>query len=545
MPADLLGQGGSERVWIKEDRADRQQARLMRLWMVVPRSWLGSLRFTCRLQRDRERTMVLRPKKPIVKSAAGVGDEVATRARQRRNLQQTLRDIGLYASPRRNDLAPDLRFEVRPLESVRPAERRVRKSAPDQIARTKASISELGFCAPILTDAEGRIIDGHIRWEAARALGMPHLPCIVVSHLNGTEVRKLRLALNRLAERGGWEMAALRAEFMELLDLGEDLLVTGFEMAEVDMVLLDKDGDAAPMEGELPAPPAVSVSRPGDLWILGMHRLIQADARDPAVYARLLQSGEQARIVLTDVPYNVPNLGHVTSGVHHREFAMAGGELSVDEFRAFNLAWMGAAATHLADGGLLGTTIDWRSIDLIIAAGKALGLDLLNLIVWVKSNAGQGSLWRSHHELLPVFKKGDLPHVNNVELGRHGRWRSNVWNYPGASSLGSDAREGLAVHPTVKPREMLEDALMDVTHRGDIVLDCFLGSGSTLLAAEAVGRLCRGIEIDGPYCDVTIERWQNMTGEHARLAETGETFEEVAAQRCEGPGADFDGEGGR
>lgn len=489
--------------------------------------------------------MVLRPKKSKLKLSTGVLDHGAGRARRRRDAQQTLRDIGLHTPPPRNDLTPELRLDLRPIDSLHAAERRVRKSAPDQVARVKASIARLSFCAPVLIDVDGRIIDGHIRWEAARALGMSSIPCVVVGSLSRAEVRLLRIALNRIAERGGWEMEALRAEFTELMNLGEDLVLTGFEMAEIDMVLLDDDGEASSEEGDLPTPLLTSVSRPGDVWILGRHRLIQADARDPGAYALLLLPGERARLVLTDVPYNVPNLGHVTSGAHHREFAMANGEMSVDEFRAFNEAWMKAAVDCLMDGGLLGTTIDWRSVDVIIGAGKSLGLDLFNLIVWVKSNAGQGSQWRSQHELLPIFKKGDLPHVNNVELGRYGRWRTNVWNYPGASSLGSDAREGLAVHPTVKPRAMLEDALMDVTNRGDIIIDCFLGSGSTLLAAEAVGRLCRGIEIDGPYCDVAIHRWQTMTGKDAVLAETGQTFSEVATLRDVHADGEVDGESGR
>ena len=186
---------------------------------------------------------------------------------------------------------------------------------------------------------------------------------------------------------------------------------------------------------------------------------------------------------------------------------------------------------YLDDGGLLATFIDWRSVDLVIASGLALELALLNLVVWEKSNGGQGSLWRSQHELLPVFKKGDAAHVNNVELGRHGRWRSNVWTYPGGSTLGSDSREGLNFHPTVKPRVLLEDALLDVTNRDDIVIDCFAGSGSTLLAAEAVGRRCRAVELDGPYCDVIIRRWREMTGGDAVLESTDETFGEVEAHR--------------
>jgi DNA modification methylase len=298
--------------------------------------------------------------------------------------------------------------------------------------------------------------------------------------------------------------------------------------------LLDDDVEAGDAESDvLPALGAVAVSCANDLWLLGEHRLLQGDARDPAAYARILDEGEFARLVLTDEPFNVPNVGHVTSSGHHREFAMANGEMSAEEFMAFNQAWMSAATSRLVDGGLMATFIDWRSIELVLACGRQLGLPLINLVVWAKSNGGQGSLWRSQHELLPFFKKNDAPHVNNIQLGRHGRWRSNVWTYPGASSLGSDSRDGLAHHPTVKPRALLEDALLDVTNRGDIVLEPFAGSGSTLLAADAVGRICRVIEIDALYCDLAIQRWQQETAQEARLSETGETFAQVGARRLE------------
>ena len=306
-------------------------------------------------------------------------------------------------------------------------------------------------------------------------------------------------------------------------------------MAEIDAIMLDEDEDGGDNLGLGSALVQTSsaVSQLGDVWILGDHRLIQSDAREPAGYDQLMGDGELASLVLTDEPFNVATVGHVTGNPDHREFAMAHGEMSREEFGAFNLAWMSAAMARLVDGGLLSTFIDWRSIDLVIGSGLQLGLQLLNVVVWAKSNGGQGSLWRSQHELLPVFKKGAAPHINNVELGRHGRWRSNVWTYPGGSSLGSDSREGLDVHPTVKPRGLLEDALLDVTNRGDIVIDCFAGSGSTLLAAEVVGRRCRAIEVDGPYCDVIIRRWQEMAGSAAVLESTGETFDEVERTRFE------------
>jgi DNA modification methylase len=212
---------------------------------------------------------------------------------------------------------------------------------------------------------------------------------------------------------------------------------------------------------------------------------------------------------------------------------MASGEMSEDEFLAFNEAWMRAALPHLHEGGLLGSFIDWRGYATANAAAMKLGLAPLNLIVWVKTNGGMGSLYRSQHELLPLFKKGSAPHVNNVELGKRGRWRSNVWTYPGASSLGSDARRGLKDHPTVKPTALLEDALLDVTNRGDIVIDPFLGSGSTLIAAETTGRVCRAVELDPLYVDVIVRRYEAASGAPAVLIETGEAFNVLAARRAE------------
>ena len=243
-----------------------------------------------------------------------------------------------------------------------------------------------------------------------------------------------------------------------------------------------------------------------------------------------MEGDAPARLVLTDEPYNVRVAGNVTRG-DHREFAMASGEMTDAEFLAFNGAWIATVLPYLCDGGILGTFIDWRGWPTVHSAVGCLGLVPLNLIVWAKTNAGMGSLYRSQHELLPLFTKGSRPHVNNIELGKRGRWRSNVWTYPGASSLGSDARRGLKDHPTVKPTAMLEDALLDLTNRGDIVIDPFLGSGSTLIAAEATGRVCRGVELDPLYVDVIARRYEAATGNQAVLVETGETFQALGARR--------------
>jgi DNA modification methylase len=243
-----------------------------------------------------------------------------------------------------------------------------------------------------------------------------------------------------------------------------------------------------------------------------------------------MSDNDKARLILTDEPYNVPIAGHVTGGAH-REFLMASGEMTHAEFQAFNTAWIGAALPHLHDGGLFGTFIDWRGYPAVITAALQLDLIPINLIVWAKTNAGMGSLYRSQHELLPLFKKGNAPHINNVQLGKNGRWRSNVWSYPGASSLGSDARQGLQEHPTVKPVAMLEDALLDVTERGDIVLDPFLGSGSTLIACEKTGRRCRGLELDPLYVEVILRRYEAIAKRPAVLESTGETYAALAERR--------------
>jgi DNA modification methylase len=260
---------------------------------------------------------------------------------------------------------------------------------------------------------------------------------------------------------------------------------------------------------------------------LGPHKVICGDATDPATIRLLMDNDSAARLILTDEPYNLLIAGHVTAGTH-REFAMAPGEMTAEQFLAFNLAWIEAATSYLCDGGVFGTFIDWRGLPTVHAAATKLNLEPLNFIVWTKTNAGMGSLYRSQHELLPLFKKGDAPHINNTESGKRGRWRSNVWTCPGASSLG---RRGLQHHPTVKPTKMLADALLDLTNRGDLVIDPFIGSGSTLIAADSTGRVCCGIELDPLYVDVTIRRYKAVTGFDAILVETGETFDRLAARR--------------
>ena len=339
-----------------------------------------------------------------------------------------------------------------------------------------------------------------------------------------------RETCNHLGEKGTWDLAELKIEFEELILTDAPIEITGFTLDEIDQITLHED-IAAIERGPLePDPGIIPIARPGDVFRLGEHRIICGDATDPAILGRLMEGDAPVRLILTDEPYNVRIAGNVTGG-KHREFAMASGEMSNKEYLHFNVGWIGAALPHVCDGGVFGTFIDWRGYPIVAAAAAQLGLTPLNLIVWAKTNAGMGSLYRSQHELLPLFKIGTAMHVNNIHLGKRGRWRSNLWTYPGASSVGSDARRGLADHPTVKPTAMLEDALLDLTNRGDIVLDPFLGSGSTLIAAEDTGRRCRGVEIDPLYVDVIIRRYEAVTGDSAILDGTGETFEAVTTRR--------------
>jgi DNA modification methylase len=430
----------------------------------------------------------------------------------------------------RNDVLPHLEIVHVPLGELRSPARNVRKIDPAHVREVAATISALGFCVPILVGKDNVVIDGEVRLEAAKLLGLDRAPCVRVDHLSEDEQRVLRLAINRLGEKGQWDLDELKIEFEELILADAPIEISGFSLDEIDQIVIGDELESAEQGPLEPDPGAVAIAHLGDLFELGPHRLICADATDPAVLARLTDGDPPARLVLTDEPYNVPIGGHVSGGAH-REFAMASGEMSDAEFLSFNAAWLKAASGHLCDGGVFGTFIDWRGLPIVHAAAGQLGLEPLNLVVWAKTNGGMGSLYRSQHELLPLFKKGAAPHVNNVELGKRGRWRSNVWTYPGASSLGSDARRGLQDHPTVKPTAMLEDALLDLTNRGEIVLDPFLGSGSTLIAANKAGRVCRGVELDPLYVDVIVRRYEAATGNAAILIKTGETFAELAARR--------------
>ena len=410
-----------------------------------------------------------------------------------------------------SNTVPPLAVTYCSVGALRPDPRNARTHPKQQIDQIVASIRQFGFVNPILADPEGRIIAGHGRLMAAKAMGLAEVPTVHIQGLSETQKRALRIADNKIALGAGWDLDVLKLELAELgsLDLEFDLSVTGFSTGEVDIIL---NGSADPDDEVIPAAPVSPRTRLGDVWILGEHRVGCGDARDLDFVRRLI--GEEAAIdaAFLDPPYNVRISGHANSVGRHREFAMASGEMDEAEFRAFLKETLGVSASVSRDGAVHFVCMDWRHMDDVSAVGKEVYGDLLNVCVWNKSNAGMGSLYRSKHELVFVFRVGDLPHFNAVELGRHGRNRTNVWDYGSVNSFKGSRRQDLVLHPTVKPSALVADAIQDVTRRGELVLDLFLGSGTTLVAAERVGRRCRGLDIDPAYVDVAIDRWSHMTG---------------------------------
>ena len=416
--------------------------------------------------------------------------------------------------------AETLEVTYRPVEALQPDPRNARTHSKQQIAQIGRSITEFGFTNPILADAEGNLIAGHGRLLAAKAMGLEKVPVIALAGLSETQKRALRLADNKIALNAGWDVEVLKLELSELatLDVDIDLALTGFSTGEIDVIL---DGQADPDDEIIPAVPATPRTRPGDIWILGEHRIGCGDGRDPAFLARAVGAGAQIDAAFLDPPYNVKISGHANAKGRHREFAMASGEMSEAEFRTFLADSLGACAGVSRDGAVHFVCMDWRHMDDVTSVGRDIYGDLLNLCVWNKSNAGMGSLYRSKHELVFVYRVGDAPHLNTVELGRHGRNRTNVWDYASVNSFRGSRSADLALHPTVKPTGMVADAIKDVTRQSDLVLDIFLGSGTTLIAAERAGRRFRGVEIDPAYVDVAMDRWAALTGGTPELERGG------------------------
>ncbi|WP_336491461.1 site-specific DNA-methyltransferase [Methylobacterium nigriterrae] len=425
-----------------------------------------------------------------------------------------------------------------PLDSLRSYQRNARTHSERQIEQIAESIRAFGFISPIVADETGEIIAGHGRLAAARLLGSSQVPVVRIEHLSDAQKRALRLADNRLAELAGWDETLLALEFKDLLaveltlDIDFDLAVTGFSAPQVDRLVeaasapTSRD-DVLPNESEtLPR-----VSQLGDLWALGEHRILCGDAQDRASYEQLL-GPERATMAIHDFPYDLKISGHVAKRGRHREFVMGSGEMG-ERFTPFLAGCLTHTAAVLRPGGLVYGFMDWRHMTELATAGREAGLELKNLCVWDKGTGAMGSLYRSQHELVFLFKEPSGAHVNNVQLGRFGRNRTNLWSCPGAPSL----RRELELHPTPKPVILIAEAIRDASNRNDIVLDAFSGSGTTIIAAAKTGRRARVLELDPAYVDVAIRRWESWAGDRAVHLATGLSFEALAADRQGGSGA--------
>jgi len=445
-----------------------------------------------------------------------------------------------HSNPEKNHRSgPALAIEGLPIENLKPDPKNARQHSAKQIRRIANSIEAFGFNVPVLVDADLNVIAGHGRLLACKRLGWTEVPTIRLEHLSETQRRAFMIADNRLTEIASWDDRLLAEQLQALssVELDFDIETIGFDMGEIDLRIeqLSAKGTSA-AEPPIPDVSGPAVSHVGDLWLIGRHRLLCDDAREEAAHAKLM-GAERAAVVFSDPPYNVAIDGHVSGlgRVHHREFVMAAGEMTPEAFTAFLTAALERMKASCHPGSPAFICMDWRHLSELLSAAQHASLDMLNLCVWTKPNAGMGSLYRSQHELVFVFKLGSGRHRNNVLLGAYGRNRSNVWPYAAGPGFGRAGEEGhlAALHPTVKPTAMIADAILDVTRRGDIVLDPFLGSGATLMACERTGRRCCGLELDPIYCDVIVRRWQAYTGGSARLAMTGEPFDAVSAARGE------------
>jgi DNA modification methylase len=432
-----------------------------------------------------------------------------------------------------------LKIVYRPIGELKPNPANARKHSKKQIRQIAVSLKAFGFNVPILVDRYGNVIAGHGRLLACRELGITEVPTLCLEHLTEAQIRAFMIADNRLTEIANWDDRLLAEQLQELslLDLDFDIEVTGFEMGEIDLRIASLEDEAEPDDDpadtlpELQARPPIS--KCGDLWHLGRHRVLCGNALDRGDFA-VLMGEERAVSVFTDPPYNVRIDGHASGlgSIHHRPFPMASGEMDTAEFTAFLAQACQNLAEFSTDGSIHFICMDWRHLHELLTAGQDVYGELKNLCVWAKDNGGMGSLYRSQHELIFVFKHGHTGHRNNIQLGQFGRNRSNVWHYSGANSFSRHGEEGnlLALHPTVKPVAMVADAILDCSGRGDIVLDPFLGSGTTVIAAERTGRRCYGIELDPRYVDTVIRRWQALTGEIARHTESGRRFDDLARE---------------
>ena len=436
-------------------------------------------------------------------------------------------------------LQPRIAIAYRPISDLKLDPRNPRAHSRRQIRQIARSIKTFGFIVPVLVDRLLRVLAGHGRVLASRELGLSEVPVIMIEHLTEEQARAFLIADNRLTEISTWDDSLLAEQLnaLSLANIDFDIEATGFDMGEIDFRIQGLEADTAEPDADdgLPADSGPPVTKAGDLWQLGRHRIYCGNALDEGSFATLM-NGKRASMAFTDPPYNVRIQGNVSGlgKVKHAEFVMASGEMSEEQFTAFLTQAFKNMAAYSSAGSIHFACADWRHLAEYLAAGKAAFSELKNVCVWAKDCAGMGSMYRSQHEFIFVFKNGKASHRNNVQLGRFGRHRSNLWRYPGVNSFARSTEEGnlLALHPTVKPVAMVADAILDCSGRGEGVLDPFLGSGTTIIAAERTGRVAYGLELEPRYVDAAIRRWQTHTGERAQHAVSGKSFGKLEARGC-------------
>lgn len=432
---------------------------------------------------------------------------------------------------KKNDLQPELKMEMRSTKTLKRSKHHVKKTSNRQKKKCIASFERFGVCRPVLITDKGEIVDGHSTMEAAIDLGLPEIACICITHLSDEEIRGLRIALNKIQETGEWDETNLKLELAFQLEFNFDLTDLGFEPPELDTLfetLPEENCETDPLDqlSGLPQPDAPTVSHLGDIWVLDQHVIACGNMRDTKLLTTVVGE-KQLDFVFADPPYNTKVNGHIRVGKSgFEEFAEASGEMTPVEFIRFLIEFLANAKAILKPGAMLFVCMDWRHEWELFEAVRVSGLEILNRCVWVKPNGGMGSLYRSRHESVFVLKVPGESHTNNVQLGSNGRNRTNVWEYSSATGGKSDPADDFSLHPTVKPVRLVEDAILDVSAVGWTVFDPFLGSGTTLLAAERTKRRCIGLEISPTYVDVAIRRWMEMTGKEAVLQATGQTFSE-------------------
>jgi DNA modification methylase len=439
----------------------------------------------------------------------------------------------------------NLQIAYLPPARLRASATNARTHSKKQLKQIARSIERFGFVNPVLISDDSEIIAGHGRVEAAKMLGLKEVPAVRLSNLSPAERRAYVITDNRLAELAGWDRDLLASELKGLLELQfDDIELTGFSLGEIDPLLdeaAEKKAQKPGRQDELPANSlqGPAVARTGDLWVMGPHRLLCGDAADPTSYQFLLE-GKQADAVLIDPRFNIAIEGAGSGRGRDSDAALASGELPEGQFIALATAFLQRSRENTKDGAILFVFTDWQHLYGLMTASREVGLALKDVVVWAKggaAGAAKRSIYRCGHELVLVFKNGDASHTNTFAPGQHGR--TNVWEY---GALGGST-ENLAPHPTAKPTALVADAIRDVTQRDAIVLDPFAGTGTTIIAAEKTGRHGRAIERDPRSCDLIIRRWQQYTGNAARLAGSDLTFAEVEASRLTGQGSQARAEG--